>query len=34
VHGAEVANLMRFSKIVEFNPVQHQSALNDWFGAA
>jgi len=25
---------MRFSKIVEFNPVQHQSALNDRFGAA
>ena len=27
------ANLMRFSKITEFNPVQHQSVLAEWFGA-
>jgi uncharacterized protein YciI len=26
------AGLMRFSRIVEFNPVQHQPVLNDWFG--
>ena len=24
------ANVMRFSKITEFNPVQHQPILNDW----
>jgi hypothetical protein len=23
---------MRFSKITEFNPVQHQPILKDWFG--
>ena len=28
------ANLMRFSKIIEFQPVQHQPFLKDWFGAA
>jgi uncharacterized protein YciI len=27
-------NLMRFSKIIEFNPVQHQPFLTEWFGAA
>jgi uncharacterized protein YciI len=26
------AGLMRFSKIIEFNPVQHQPFLSDWFG--
>ncbi len=26
------ANLMRFSKIIEFDPVQHQLILNEWFG--
>jgi uncharacterized protein YciI len=26
--------VMRFSKIVEFDPVQHQPVLNDWFGKA
>jgi uncharacterized protein YciI len=26
------AGLMRFSKIIEFNPIQHQPFLNDWFG--
>lgn len=26
------ANVMRFSKIIEFNPVQHQPVLNEWFG--
>ena len=26
------AKVMRFSKIIEFEPVQHQSVLNDWFG--
>ena len=26
------AKVMRFSKITEFNPVQHQPILNDWFG--
>ena len=26
------AGVMRFSKITEFNPVQHHSVLNDWFG--
>lgn len=25
------AKVMRFSKITEFNPVQHQPILNDWF---
>jgi len=28
------ANLMRFSKIIEFEPVQHQPFLKDWFGAS
>lgn len=28
------ADVMRFTKIVEFNPVQHQPVLNDWFGKA
>jgi hypothetical protein len=26
------AKLMRFSKIIEFDLVQHQPILNDWFG--
>ena len=26
------AKAMRFSKIMEFDPVQHQSILKDWFG--
>lgn len=26
------AALMRFSKITEFSPVQHQPVLNEWFG--
>src|SRR5580692_5167161 len=26
------AGLMRFAKIIEFNPVQHQPVLNEWFG--
>ena len=26
------AGVMRFSKIIEFNPVQHQPILNNWFG--
>src|SRR5271169_6113354 len=26
------AKVMRFSKIVEFEPVQHQPILNGWFG--
>ncbi len=26
------AKVMRFSKIVEFEPVQHQPILNEWFG--
>ncbi len=26
------AKVMRFSKITEFSPVQHQSILNEWFG--
>jgi uncharacterized protein YciI len=26
------AELMRFSKIIEFNPVQHQPILNEWAG--
>jgi uncharacterized protein YciI len=25
------AGLMRFSKVIEFNPVQHQPFLSDWF---
>jgi uncharacterized protein YciI len=28
------ANLMRFSKITEFNPVQHLPVLAEWFGAS
>ena len=27
-------NLMRFRKIIEFKPVQHQPFLKEWFGAA
>ena len=26
------ARVMRFSRIVEFDPVQHQPILKDWFG--
>jgi uncharacterized protein YciI len=26
------AKLMRFGKIIEFNPVQHQPFLKEWFG--
>jgi uncharacterized protein YciI len=26
------AKVMRFSKIIEFNPVQHQPVLQEWFG--
>lgn len=26
------AKLMRFIRIIEFNPVQHQPSLNEWFG--
>jgi uncharacterized protein YciI len=26
------AKLMRFARITEFNPVQHQSFLREWFG--
>ena len=26
------AKVMRFSRITEFEPVQHQPILNDWFG--
>ena len=26
------AKVMRFSRITEFGPVQHQPILNDWFG--
>jgi hypothetical protein len=26
------ANVMRFSQITEFDPVQHQPVLNEWFG--
>ncbi len=26
------AKLMRFARITEFNPVQHQPFLRDWFG--
>jgi uncharacterized protein YciI len=26
------AKVMRFSRITEFEPVQHQPVLNDWFG--
>ena len=25
------AKLMRFSRIIEFDPVQHQPVLSDWF---
>jgi uncharacterized protein YciI len=28
------ARLMRFSKIIEFNPVQHQPMLAEWFAAS
>ena len=28
------AGVMRFSKIVEFNPVQHQPILREWFAGA
>jgi hypothetical protein len=28
------AQVMRFSKIVEFEPVQHQPVLSAWFGKA
>ena len=28
------ANKMRFCRITEFNPVQHQPILKDWFGGA
>ncbi len=28
------ANLMRFSKIIEFKPVQHRPILKEWFGAS
>jgi uncharacterized protein YciI len=28
------ANKMRFSRITEFDPVQHQPVLKDWFVAA
>jgi len=28
------ARLMRFKNIVEFNPVQHQPFLEEWFGKA
>jgi uncharacterized protein YciI len=28
------AKKMRFSRITEFNPVQHQPVLKDWFGKA
>jgi len=27
------ANVMRFSKITEFDPVQHQPTLKDWFAS-
>jgi uncharacterized protein YciI len=26
------AKVMRFSRITEFDPVQHQPVLNEWFG--
>ncbi len=26
------AGLMRFSEVIEFNPVQYQPILNEWFG--
>src|SRR5215472_8549042 len=26
------AKKMRFSRVIEFNPVQHQPMLKDWFG--
>jgi len=28
------ARLMRFNKIIEFNPVQHQPILAEWFSAS
>jgi uncharacterized protein YciI len=28
------ARLMRFRNIIEFNPVQHQPVLAEWFGAS
>jgi uncharacterized protein YciI len=28
------AQVMRFSRIVQFDPVQHQPVLNEWFGKA
>jgi uncharacterized protein YciI len=28
------AKVMRFSKIIEFDPVQHQPILSDWFARA
>ncbi len=28
------AKVMRFSRIIEFDPVQHQPALRDWFAGA
>jgi hypothetical protein len=28
------AKKMRFSRITEFNPVQHQLALKDWFATS
>ena len=28
------AKVMRFARITEFDPVQHQPALKDWFGKA
>jgi hypothetical protein len=28
------AKVMRFSKIIEFNPVQHQPILKQWFDRA
>jgi len=28
------AKLMRFSRVIEFDPVQHQRVLAEWFGAS
>ncbi|HLH87942.1 MAG TPA: YciI family protein [Xanthobacteraceae bacterium] len=28
------AKVMRFARITEFDPVQHQAVLKDWFGKA
>lgn len=28
------AKVMRFARITEFEPVQHQPELKDWFGKA